>query len=86
MVRLGRLAKDIVVDIGERLMEVKKAMGHGNFKPWVAENCMFSYRTAADYLTIAKVKMRRAALLGQCSSIREVHEAAASQKSGQPDI
>ncbi|WP_181838542.1 MULTISPECIES: DUF3102 domain-containing protein [Thalassospira] len=39
---------------GEELLRVKKTLKHGEFKPWIKENCSFSYRQAAKYMQIAK--------------------------------
>ncbi|HWJ73780.1 MAG TPA: DUF3102 domain-containing protein [Kaistia sp.] len=39
---------------GEALIEVKKRLRHGEFKPWVAANCRCSYRQAAKYMAVAK--------------------------------
>ncbi|KZD02285.1 MULTISPECIES: DUF3102 domain-containing protein [unclassified Thalassospira] len=39
---------------GEELLRVKKALKHGEFKPWIEENCSFSYSQAKRYMQIAK--------------------------------
>jgi len=51
---------------------VKQALTHGEFKPWVIENCSFSYAAAHQYMTVAKAKIDRAQLFKSCNSIREV--------------
>ena len=38
---------------GEMLLEAKGRVGHGRFQDWVAANCGFSYRTAADYMLVS---------------------------------
>lgn len=39
---------------GERLLEVKRRVGHGNFMRWVEERCTCSYATANLYMKVAK--------------------------------
>ncbi|CCQ73919.1 DUF3102 domain-containing protein [Magnetospira sp. QH-2] len=40
---------------GEKLLQAKKEVEHGEFKPWIAENCWFSYATAKRYMRVAKL-------------------------------
>lgn len=44
----------IAIKAGRLLIQVKGRLRHGRFKAWVRDNCRFSYRTAADYITLAK--------------------------------
>ncbi len=39
---------------GEELLWVKKYLKHGEFKPWIARNCTFSYTQAKRYMQVAK--------------------------------
>ncbi|WP_238122862.1 MULTISPECIES: DUF3102 domain-containing protein [unclassified Xanthobacter] len=39
---------------GRYLLSVKGTLKHGEFKPWIAKNCAFPYRTAARYMQLAK--------------------------------
>lgn len=68
----GRTAKEIAAEIGEELIAMKETLSHGEFKPWVNENCSFSYAAAHQYMTVAKAKIDRAQLFKSCNSIREV--------------
>jgi hypothetical protein len=47
---------DLVVMIGEKLVEVKEELPHGTFQTWVNRNCNFTVRTAQNYM---KVFLRR---------------------------
>jgi ABC-type sulfate/molybdate transport systems ATPase subunit len=49
--------------VGFLLSEAKAEVGHGNWLPWVAENCAFSMRTAQTYMRIAKNRDRVEELL-----------------------
>lgn len=40
---------------GEELLWVKKCLKHGEFKPWIKENCRFSYDTAVQYMRVVKI-------------------------------
>ena len=40
--------------VGLALLDRKENAKHGTFKPWIAENCSFSYSTAAAYMKVAK--------------------------------
>lgn len=70
--RLGRTAKEIAAEIGEELIKVKQKLAHGEFGPWVSENCSFSYDSAKDYMNVARAKRERAPLFNRCTPIREV--------------
>lgn len=70
--RLGRTAKEIAAEIGEELTKVKASLKHGEFAPWVEENCTFAYRGAAEYMQVAKTKSADLRIFERCSSIREV--------------
>jgi hypothetical protein len=39
---------------GDALIKAKRQVGHGKFKSWVEANVRFSYRTARDYMRLAK--------------------------------
>ncbi len=41
-------------DAGERLLEVKTQVKHGEFKKWIEYYCTFSYATAREYMQVAK--------------------------------
>jgi len=46
-------SKNIVrkaIDAGEALLDVKRQVGHGNFRRWVKDNCAISERTAEVYM------------------------------------
>ena len=70
--RLGRTAKEIAAEIGDELIKVKQTLAHGKFKPWVGENCYFSYRRAAEYMQVAKMKSASCRTFEQADSIRDV--------------
>jgi phage N-6-adenine-methyltransferase len=41
---------------GELLTAKKAELRHGEFKPWIAANCEFSYQSAARYMQVAEKK------------------------------
>jgi len=65
-------AKEVAAEIGERLIDVKAKLKHGEFKPWVEANCEFSYRQAAKYMQVAKAKSASRGTFDACASIAEV--------------
>ena len=40
--------------IGLALIDQKASLRHGQFKPWIAEHCVFAYSTAAVYMRVAR--------------------------------
>lgn len=44
---------ETAIELGEELLEVKRVLDHGQFKPWIDENFPFSYATARRYMTVA---------------------------------
>lgn len=48
-------AVEHAVKAGALLLEIKKALPHGAFLPWLKVNCTFSPRTAQAYMQIARV-------------------------------
>lgn len=68
----GRTAKDIAAEIGEELIEVKQQLAHGEFMPWVSENCSFTHKRAKEYVIVARAKSTHGCLFHLCNSIREV--------------
>lgn len=71
--------------IGEMLIKVKQELAHGEFMPWVAENCDFSYHMARNYMIVAKAKVERAQLFEQCDSIRHVLALGKPKPEAQPE-
>ena len=65
-------AKEIAAEAGAKLIEAKSILKHGEFKPWIEENCSFSYRTAKNYMDVAQAKMQSVALFNAAKSINEV--------------
>lgn len=47
-----RLMMEAAIAIGERLVEVKAAVGHGNFGKWLLENVDYSERTAQNLIRL----------------------------------
>jgi hypothetical protein len=43
-----------ILEIGRRLIEVKKLLGHGNFLPWVEAEFQWSAKTAENYMRAAE--------------------------------
>ncbi len=50
---IRRTAQDII-DIGEKLLEVKEKLGHGNFEQWVSAEFGWSLRTANRFMQVTR--------------------------------
>lgn len=62
-------------EAGAMLIEAKGIAGHGNWLPWLAENCGMSERTAQGYMKLARldeVKAQRVAYLPLRAALREI--------------
>ena len=49
-------APEYVTKAGEALIEAKKLVRHGDWLPWLRDNCQMSKRTAQLYMQIARRK------------------------------
>ncbi len=85
VVALGRTAKEIAAEIGEELLAVKAELKHGEFIPWVEQNCAFAYRGAAEYMQVARTKNAERRTFDACSSIREVLAIGKTKAAPKPD-
>jgi hypothetical protein len=47
-------AAERALEAGKLLLEAKELLGHGQFLPWIKENCQLSERTAQRYMRIAR--------------------------------
>jgi hypothetical protein len=65
-------AKQKAADAGDVLTGLKAELAHGEFKPWIEQNCEFSYRTASAYMRVAKLKDADRCTFDRCASIAEV--------------
>ncbi len=45
---------DHAIKAGERLTEAKAVVAHGQWLPWIKDNCLFSERTVQLYMRLAK--------------------------------
>lgn len=61
-----RRALQAAYEAGEALREAKCHLGHGEFLPWLQENCQCSIRTAQRYMAIAEYWD---ALAAKCDSV-----------------
>ena len=43
-----------ILEIGDRLIEAKEMLAHGEFLPWLRDNVGFSERTARNFMTAAR--------------------------------
>ncbi|WP_170381496.1 hypothetical protein [Ruegeria atlantica] len=84
VVALGRTAKEIAAEIGEMLQAEKKK--RKDFKAWCQSDALsFSYRTAADYMRVAREKVQSAALFDECESIADVLAIGKTKAAPKPD-
>ncbi len=49
-----RESLDHAIAAGERLTEAKDVVAHGQWLPWIKENCLFAERTVQLYMRLAK--------------------------------
>ena len=50
---MSRTAHDII-EIGRDLIETKKALGHGNFLPWIEAEFGMGYASASNFMNVAE--------------------------------
>lgn len=48
-----QLAAESIIEVGRELIEQKKALGHGNFLPWIEAEFSMSPDTAHNYMRVA---------------------------------
>jgi hypothetical protein len=53
--QLGKQTVENVVEIGRRLIECKKLVGHGNWLPWLEREFRWSDRTALNFMRVAEL-------------------------------
>ena len=51
---LMRRAASDIIEIGQKLIEVKERLGHGNFSNWLAAEFEWSHMTAARFMQVAE--------------------------------
>lgn len=49
-----QLAAESIIEVGRELIEQKKALGHGNFLPWIAAEFGMSDSSADKYMLVAR--------------------------------
>ena len=49
----------LAVQIGQLLTEAKDKLEHGQFIEWVNNNCLFTDRTAENYMKLYRYKIKR---------------------------
>lgn len=64
-------AKETAAQIGEKLVEVKEDLKHGEFKPWIETNCEFSHDMANKYMKVWTLKSERRSEFDGATSIRD---------------
>lgn len=59
---LKQTAGDAIIDIGQRLIEAKEMLPHGEWMPWLNERVEFSERAARRFMQLAREWTNRPAL------------------------
>jgi hypothetical protein len=59
--KLNERAISDVIEIGRRLSECKKLLGHGNWLPWIAREFRWSERTARNYILVYELALSKSA-------------------------
>jgi hypothetical protein len=68
------------MDVGDRLLEAKKALDHGQWDDWLSDNFALSDRTARQYMQLAghrkrvEAKMATVATLGIRGALEQISE------------
>ncbi len=78
--KLARLAKEIralgvesAIERGQKLIEAKAELSHGEWLPWLREHCDMAERTAQDYMALASwPNARSRADLGIKAAVAEI--------------
>ena len=75
-----RLMMQAAIDIGQRLVEVKAAVGHGNWGKWLLENVDYSERTAQNLIRLYEEYGRgQGSLFGEAGNPQLVADLSVSQ-------
>jgi hypothetical protein len=78
--RHGQATLSALMDVGDRLMEAKKALDHGQWDDWLSDNFELSDRTARLYMQLAghrarvEAKMATVATLGIRGALEQISE------------
>ena len=62
ILRLKQDAGNAILGIGQRLIEAKAMLPHGEWLPWLTEQVEFSERTARNFMRLAREWTNRQAL------------------------
>lgn len=70
----AKTAAERAIDAGNALIEAKALCGHGEWLPWLRENCALAERTAQLYMKVAKSGLKAAtiAVLGLAAAAKAV--------------
>lgn len=75
-----RMMMQAAIDIGKRLVEVKAAVGHGNWGKWLLENVEYSERTAQNLIRLfEEYGMGQGSLFGEGGNPQLVADLSVSQ-------
>lgn len=75
-----RMMMQAAIDIGKRLVEVKAAVGHGNWGKWLLENVDYSERTAQNLIRLfEEYGMGQGSLFGEGGNPQLVADLSVSQ-------
>jgi hypothetical protein len=78
--RHGQATLSALMDVGDRLLEAKEALDHGQWDDWLSDNFELSDRTARLYMQLAghrariEAKMATVATLGVRGALEQIHE------------
>jgi Protein of unknown function (DUF3102) len=78
--RHGQATLSALMDVGDRLLEAKEALDHGQWDDWLSDNFALSDRTARLYMQLAghrkriEAKMATVAVLGVRGALEQISE------------
>lgn len=86
LTRLSQKTVVVIFAMGKILAQVKATLPHGDFIPWVEENCPFAIRSARNYMQIYERYKDEPRLALEELSISEAYIEAGIKRLGAPEV
>jgi len=78
----GKLRSTVqdAIRAGELLTQAKDDLPHGGFLPWIEQNCVFSERTARNYLSLFRYRNKTATVADLQDAYKQVKQLESAEK------
>ena len=78
----GKLRSTVqdAIRAGEILTQAKDDLPHGGFLPWIKQNCVFSERTARNYLSLFRYRNKTATVADLQDAYKQVKQLESAEK------